>query len=94
MNTCKKANSKTIKQFKALKGMPCIYEKGISIDTTHSEANTFKATPERVMKHLAKKIFKTAQRRRGKTKPYIPLSAMAYRIDQERFSYNKGFNGD
>lgn len=32
---------------------------GISIDTTHTEANTFKATPERVMKHLAKKIFKT-----------------------------------
>ena len=27
MNACKKANSKTIKQFKALKGMPYIYEK-------------------------------------------------------------------
>ena len=34
---------------------------GNSIDTTHSEANTSKATPERVMKHLAKKIFKTAK---------------------------------
>ena len=32
---------------------------GISIDSTHTEANTFKATPERVMKKLAKKIFKT-----------------------------------
>jgi transposase len=32
---------------------------GVSIDTTHTEANTFKATPERVMKKLAKKIFKT-----------------------------------
>lgn len=30
---------------------------GVSIDTTHSEANTFKATPERVMKKLAKKVF-------------------------------------
>lgn len=36
-----------------------IEDTGISIDTTHTEANTFKATPERVMKHLAKKIFKT-----------------------------------
>lgn len=32
---------------------------GVSIDTTHTEANTFKATPERLMKKLAKKIFKT-----------------------------------
>lgn len=32
---------------------------GVSIDTTHSEANTFKYTPERVMKKLAKKIFKS-----------------------------------
>lgn len=31
----------------------------VSIDTTHTEANTFKATPERVMKEIAKKIFKT-----------------------------------
>lgn len=31
---------------------------GISIDTTHIEANTIKKVPERVMKHLAKKIFK------------------------------------
>ena len=31
---------------------------GISMDTTHIEANTVKKVPERVMKHLAKKIFK------------------------------------
>lgn len=36
-----------------------IKDTGISIDATHTEANTFKATPERVMKRLAKKIFKT-----------------------------------
>jgi transposase len=30
----------------------------ISIDTTHIEANTVKKVPERIMKHLAKKIFK------------------------------------
>ena len=34
-----------------------IKDTGISIDATHTEANTFKATPERVMKRLAKKIF-------------------------------------
>ncbi|MDQ0254479.1 transposase [Evansella vedderi] len=30
---------------------------GISVDTTHTQANTFRATPERVMKRLAKKLF-------------------------------------
>ena len=31
---------------------------GISLDTTHIEANTIKKVPERIMKQLAKKIFK------------------------------------
>ena len=31
---------------------------GIAIDTTHIEANTIKKVPERIMKQLAKKIFK------------------------------------
>jgi transposase len=31
---------------------------GIAIDTTHIEANTIKKVPERIMKHLARKIFK------------------------------------
>ena len=31
---------------------------GIAIDTTHIEANTMKKVPERIMKHLAKNIFK------------------------------------
>ncbi len=30
---------------------------GIAIDSTHIEANTIKKVPERIMKHLAKKIF-------------------------------------
>ena len=38
---------------------------GVSVDTTHTEANTFKATPERVMKQLAKKIFKTIKEETG-----------------------------
>ena len=32
---------------------------GISDDATHVEANTIKKTPERIMKHLARKIFKS-----------------------------------
>jgi transposase len=32
---------------------------GISVDSTHTEANTTKKVPERVMKHLAKKILKS-----------------------------------
>jgi transposase len=35
-----------------------IKSSSISIDTTHIEANTIKKVPERIMKHLAKKIFK------------------------------------
>src|SRR5699024_11692142 len=42
-----------------------IEDTGISIDATHTEANTFKAIPERVMKHLAKKIFKTYEEESG-----------------------------
>ena len=42
-----------------------IEDTGLTIDTTHSEANTFKMTPERVMKELAKKIFKTVDEEAG-----------------------------
>jgi transposase len=37
----------------------------ISIDTTHIEANTIKKVPERVMKHLARKIFKGLKEDKG-----------------------------
>jgi len=43
-------------------------DNGSSIDTTHILANTTKKVPERVMKHLAKKIFKAM----GKTDYEIP----------------------
>ena len=36
-----------------------IDDTGISIDTTHTHANTFKAVPERVMKHMVQNIFKS-----------------------------------
>lgn len=48
-----------------------IKDVGISIDTTHSEANTFKATPERVMNQLAKKIFKTIEEENGEVPEII-----------------------
>ncbi|MEK0397625.1 IS5/IS1182 family transposase, partial [Lactobacillus delbrueckii] len=38
---------------------------GITIDSTHTEANTKKYRPERVMKQLAKKIFKTVKEENG-----------------------------
>jgi hypothetical protein len=33
-----------------------IKDEGVSIDSTHVEANTIKKTPERLMKHLARNI--------------------------------------
>lgn len=42
-----------------------IKDRGISVDATHTEANTFKATPERVMKRLVKKIFEAYEDESG-----------------------------
>ncbi|MGB9763667.1 MAG: IS1182 family transposase [Minisyncoccia bacterium] len=38
---------------------------GISIDCTHSSANTNKLVPERIMKHLSKKILKNLEKEKG-----------------------------
>lgn len=43
---------------------------GISDDATHIEANTIKKTPERIMKHLARKIFKTIEKEDYKIPDY------------------------
>jgi transposase len=45
--------------------MGIIKHSGVSIDSTHTVANTFKATPERVMKKLAKQIFKSLSEESG-----------------------------
>ena len=37
----------------------------VSIDTTHIEANTIKKTPERLMKHLGRKIINTYKEETG-----------------------------
>lgn len=39
-----------------------IKDEGVSIDSTHVEANTIKKTPERLMKHLARNIITATQR--------------------------------
>jgi len=38
---------------------------GLSIDATHTKANTIKKVPERIMKHLAKRIFKSIEKEQG-----------------------------
>jgi transposase len=45
-------------------------ENGISEDTTHILANTTKLVPERIMKHLAKKIFKAMGQSEHETPDY------------------------
>ena len=52
---------------------------GISIDTTHTEANTFKCTSERVMKRLAKKIFTTVEQENGEVPEEIDQNIPNYK---------------
>lgn len=49
-----------------------IKETSVSIDTTHIEANTIKKTPERLMKHLARKIITTVEIETGRNLDNIP----------------------
>jgi transposase len=44
----------------------------VSIDATHIEANTIKKTPERLMKHLAKKIKQTFEVEKGESLCELP----------------------
>ncbi|MDD4334311.1 MAG: transposase, partial [Desulfotomaculaceae bacterium] len=56
-----------------------IKDTSISIDATHTEANTFKAVPERVMKRLAKKIFKTYEEESGELPENIDQNIPDYK---------------
>jgi hypothetical protein len=49
-----------------------IVGKSVAVDATHSEANTIKKTPERLMKHLARNMMNTFTRETGKTIENIP----------------------
>lgn len=42
-----------------------VKDTGLSVDCTHTRANTIKKVPERIMKHLAKKIIKTLEHEIG-----------------------------
>ena len=56
-----------------------IKDTAVSIDATHTSANTFKSTPERVMKHLAKKIFKSYEEETGELPENIDMSIPNYK---------------
>lgn len=49
-----------------------IKDEGISIDSTHVEANTIKKTPERLMKHLARNIIAACEQETGKKVDNLP----------------------
>ena len=56
-----------------------IKDTAVSIDATHTSANTFKSTPERVMKHLAKRIFKTYEKEAGELPENIDINIPNYK---------------
>ena len=61
--------------------------KSLSVDTTHILANTTKKVPERVMKHLAKKIFKGLENDIGFVPEGIPTELPDYtQIEDHRES--------
>lgn len=55
----------------------------ISIDTTHIEANTVKKVPERIMKHLARKIFKALQKDIGEIPSEVDTAVPDYTVIED-----------
>jgi transposase len=56
-----------------------IQSDGICIDATHIEANTIKKVPERIMKHLAEKIFKGLKKDLGNIPPQVDTNIPDYK---------------
>lgn len=52
---------------------------GLTIDATHSKANTMKLVPERIMKHLAKKILKNVEQESGEIPSEINATIPDYK---------------
>jgi len=52
---------------------------GLTIDATHAKANTMKLVPERIMKYLAKKIFKSVKQESGEISPEINAAIPDYK---------------
>ena len=58
---------------------------GLTIDTTHAKANTVKLVPERIMKHLSKKIFKNIKQESGEISPEINTTKFNYNKDSDQW---------
>ena len=56
---------------------------GMSIDATHVIANTVKKVPERIMKHLAKKIFRVMEEEAGSVSEEIDTSIPDYKTIED-----------
>lgn len=52
-------------------GKGIIKETGLSVDATHTNANTIKKVPERMMKHLARRIIKAIEEETGQVPPEL-----------------------
>jgi transposase len=52
---------------------------GISVDCTHTQANTIKKVPERIMKHLAKKILKNLQKENNTIPEQVDVNIPNYK---------------
>jgi transposase len=57
---------------------------GISIDATHTHANTIKKFPERILKHLAKKILKTLEEEKGSIPQDIDTNIPNYKTIEDK----------
>lgn len=56
---------------------------GLSIDATHTSANTIKKVPERIMKHLAKKILKNVEEELGQIPEEINTNIPDYKAIED-----------
>lgn len=56
---------------------------GLSIDATHTSANTIKKVPERIMKHLAKKILKNMEEELGQVPEEINTNIPDYKAIED-----------
>jgi len=60
-----------------------IKSSGLSVDATHTAANTIKKVPERIMKHLARKIFKTMEKEYGEIPSEINTDIPDYKAIED-----------
>src|SRR5690606_18333684 len=56
----------------------------VSIDATHIEANTIKKTPERLMKHLARKVLKALEEETGQVPVDLPAEPEYMEIEDHK----------